>query len=82
LIRNIECRAQNCIAVPEYEKGTAIGPDALQWFSETAVPSYAPKEPLVKTRIIYTTDYRYGNISMELNWFRATGFLPGVSYSF
>jgi hypothetical protein len=43
------------IAGPECENGAAIGADAMQWYSETPLPVYTPKEPRVKTKIIQTT---------------------------
>jgi hypothetical protein len=43
------------IAGPESENGAAIGADAMQWYSETPLPVYTPKEPRVKTKIVQTT---------------------------
>jgi hypothetical protein len=43
------------IAGPECENGAQIGADTMQWYSETPLPVYVPKEPRVKTAIIQTT---------------------------
>jgi len=43
------------IAGPECENGAQIGADALQWYSETPLPSYTPKDPKVKIEIVKTT---------------------------
>ena len=43
------------IAGPECENGAAIGADALLWYSETALPTFTPKEPRQKAKIIRTT---------------------------
>ncbi len=43
------------IAGPECENGAAIGADTLQWYSETALPTFTPKEPRQKVKIIQTT---------------------------
>jgi len=43
------------IAGPDCENGALIGSEMLQWYSETPLPVYNPKEPKQKTRIIQTT---------------------------
>ena len=65
------------IAGPECENGAAIGADALQWYSETALPSYTPKEPRVNTAIIQTTsDSPLCHISVG-KWMKASGYAIG-----
>ena len=62
------------IAGPQCENGAAIGADALQWYSETALPSYTPKEPRVKAAIIQTTsDSPLCHISVG-KWMKASGY--------
>ncbi|MGC2061789.1 MAG: C-GCAxxG-C-C family protein [Thermodesulfovibrionales bacterium] len=43
------------IAGPECENGAAIGADILEWYSEAKLPTFTPKEPRQKTKIIQTT---------------------------
>lgn len=43
------------IAGPECENGAAIGADILQWYSEAALPTFSPKEPRQKAKIVQTT---------------------------
>lgn len=43
------------IAGPECENGAAIGADILEWYSEAKLPTFIPKEPKQKTKIIQTT---------------------------
>ena len=43
------------IAGPDCEHGHSIGSDMMAWYSETALPSYSPKEPRQKTNIVQTT---------------------------
>jgi hypothetical protein len=65
------------IAGPECENGAAIGADALQWYSETALPSYTPKEPRVKAAIIQTTsDSPLCHVSVG-KWMKASGYALG-----
>jgi hypothetical protein len=65
------------IAGPECENGAAIGADALQWYSETALPSYTPKEPKVKTTIIQTTSNSpLCHVSVG-KWMKASGYAIG-----
>ncbi len=62
------------IAGPVCENGAAIGADALQWYAETALPSFAPKEPRVKTTIIQTTsDSPLCHVSVG-KWMKASGY--------
>lgn len=43
------------IAGPDCENGALIGSEILQWYSETPLPVYIPKEPKQKKKIIQTT---------------------------
>ncbi len=43
------------IAGPECEHGHTIGSDMMDWYSNTALPTFTPKEPRQKTAIIQTT---------------------------
>lgn len=43
------------IAGPDCEHGHSIGSDMMDWYSNTAMPVYSPKEPKQKTVIIQTT---------------------------
>jgi hypothetical protein len=43
------------IAGPECENGHKIGADMLDWYSNTALPTFVPKEPKVKAEIVKTT---------------------------
>jgi hypothetical protein len=62
------------IAGPECENGAAIGADALQWYAETPLPSYTPKDPRVKARIIQTTSNSpLCHISVG-KWMKAAGY--------
>ncbi len=65
------------IAGPECENGAAIGADTLQWYSETSLPSYTPKEPRVKTAIVQTTsDSPLCHVSVG-KWMKASGYAIG-----
>ncbi len=65
------------IAGPECENGAAIGADALQWYSETALPSYTPREPRGKAVIIRTTsDSPLCHVSVG-KWMKASGYAFG-----
>lgn len=62
------------IAGVECENGAAIGADALEWYSETALPTFVPKEPRVKTPIIQTTSNSpLCHLSVG-KWMKASGF--------
>ncbi len=43
------------IAGEDCENGALIGKDILQWYSDTALPTFTPKQPKVTTKIIQTT---------------------------
>ena len=43
------------IAGPDCESGAVIGSEMMQWYSETPLPVFNPKEPRQKTKIIQTT---------------------------
>lgn len=43
------------IAGPDCENGAQIGSEIMDWYSNTALPVYVPKEPKQKTKIIQTT---------------------------
>ncbi|HAR45967.1 MAG: chain A iron centre cytochrome C protein [Nitrospirae bacterium GWC2_57_13] len=43
------------IAGPKSEHGHSIGSDMMQWYSDTSLPVFTPKEPRQKTAIIQTT---------------------------
>jgi len=43
------------IAGPDCENGAQIGSEMMQWYSETALPTFTPKEPKQKTAIVQTT---------------------------
>jgi len=65
------------IAGPECENGAAIGADALEWYSETALPTYTPKDPRIKTTIIQTTSNSpLCHISVG-KWMKASGYAIG-----
>jgi len=65
------------IAGPECENGAAIGSDALEWYSETALPVFTPKEPRVKATIVQTTSNSpLCHISVG-KWMKASGYAIG-----
>jgi len=43
------------IAGPDCEHGHAMGAEMLEWYSGTALPTFAPKKPKIGTKIITTT---------------------------
>lgn len=43
------------IAGPDCEHGHSIGADMMQWYADTALPVYTPKEPKQMTKIVQTT---------------------------
>jgi hypothetical protein len=43
------------IGGPDCEHGHTIGSDMMDWYSNTALPTFTPKEPKQKTAIIQTT---------------------------
>lgn len=62
------------IAGPDCQNGAAIGADALQWYSETALPTYSPKEPRQNAKIIQTvSDSPLCHVSVG-KWMKASGY--------
>jgi hypothetical protein len=62
------------IAGPECENGAAIGADILQWYSDTKLPTYSPKEPRQKAKIIQTTsDSPLCHVSVG-KWMKESGY--------
>ncbi len=62
------------IAGPECEHGHNIGSDMLEWYSNTALPTFTPKEPKQKTEIIKTTSNSpLCHVSVG-KWMKASGF--------
>lgn len=62
------------IAGPDCENGALIGSEILQWYSETPLPVYVPKEPKQKTKIIQTTSQSpLCHISVG-KWMKASGY--------
>jgi hypothetical protein len=65
------------IAGPECENGAAIGADMLEWYSETALPTFTPKEPRIKTPMLQTTSNSpLCHISVG-KWMKASGYSIG-----
>ena len=65
------------IAGPECENGAQIGADMMQWYSETALPIFVPKEPKVKAQIIKTTSNSpLCHLSVG-KWMKASGYPIG-----
>lgn len=65
------------IAGPECENGAVIGSNMMKWYSDTALPSYTPKDPKVKTAIVKTTsDSPLCHISVG-KWMKESGFAIG-----
>ncbi|MDD1750152.1 MAG: C-GCAxxG-C-C family protein [Methanothrix sp.] len=61
-------------AGPECENGAAIGADTLQWYSDTALPTFTPKEPRQETKIIQTTSNSpLCHVSVG-KWMKASGY--------
>ncbi len=62
------------IAGPECENGAAIGADILQWYSEAALPTFTPKEPRQKAKIMQTTSNSpLCHVSVG-KWMKASGY--------
>ncbi len=62
------------IAEPEHDQGHTIGSEMLQWYSETALPVFIPKEPKQKTKIVQTTSNSpLCHISVG-KWMKKSGF--------
>lgn len=65
------------IVGPMCENGAEIGADALQWYSETPLPSFMPKEPRIKTEIVQTTSNSpLCHVSVG-KWMKASGYAFG-----
>lgn len=65
------------IAGPECEHGHSIGSDMMDWYSNTALPSFVPKEPKQPTAIIQTTAKSpLCHVSVG-KWMEASGFPLG-----
>jgi hypothetical protein len=43
------------IAGPDCEHGHSVGSDIMQWYSDTPLPVFTPKEPKQPTKIVQTT---------------------------
>lgn len=62
------------IAGPDCENGALIGSEMLQWYSETALPVYQPKQPKQKAKIITTTSQSpLCHVSVG-KWMKAAGY--------
>lgn len=65
------------IAGPECQHGHSIGSDMMEWYSESALPNYTPKEPKQKTAIIQTTSNSpLCHVSVG-KWMKKSGFALG-----
>lgn len=65
------------IAGPDCEHGHTIGSEMMQWYSETALPVYVPKEPKQKEKIIQTTsESPLCHISVG-KWMQKSGYALG-----
>ena len=66
------------IAGPDCENGAQIGSEIMDWYANTALPVYVPKEPKQKTKIVQTTSQSpLCHISVG-KWMKAAGY-PFVS---
>ena len=62
------------IAGPDCEHGHSVGSDMMQWYSETPLPVFTPKEPKQKTKIVQTTSLSpLCHISVG-KWMKETGY--------
>jgi hypothetical protein len=62
------------IAGPDCEQGAVIGSDIMQWYSETPLPVFTPREPKQKTKIIQTTSQSpLCHVSVG-KWMKASGY--------
>jgi hypothetical protein len=62
------------IAGPDCENGALIGSEMMQWYSETPLPAFNPREPKQKTAIIQTTS---GSPLCHISvgkWMKASGY--------
>jgi hypothetical protein len=65
------------IAGPDCEHGHSIGADMLDWYSNTPLPTFTPKEPKQKTSIIKTTSNSpLCHVSVG-KWMKASGYALG-----
>ncbi len=65
------------IAGPDCEHGHTVGSDMMDWYANTALPTYQPKEPKHKTAIIQTTSNSpLCHISVG-KWMQKSGFSLG-----
>ena len=65
------------IAGPDCEHGHTIGSDMMDWYSNTPLPTFSPKEPKQKTAIIKTTSSSpLCHVSVG-KWMKASGFPLG-----
>jgi hypothetical protein len=62
------------IAGPDCEHGHSVGADMMDWYSNTALPTFAPREPKQKTSIIQTTSNSpLCHVSVG-KWMKSSGF--------
>ncbi len=62
------------IAGPDCENGAIIGSETMDWYSNTALPVYAPKEPKQNSKIIQTTSNSpLCHLSVG-KWMKASGY--------
>lgn len=65
------------IGGPDCEHGHTIGSDMMQWYSDTALPTFTPREPRQKTAIVQTTaNSPLCHVSVG-KWMQKTGFALG-----
>lgn len=65
------------IAGPDCEHGHTIGSDMMQWYSDTKLPAFTPKEPKQKTPIVQTvSNSPLCHISVG-KWMKESGFALG-----
>ncbi len=62
------------IAGPDCENGALVGSETMDWYSNTPLPVYVPKEPKQKAKIIQTTSQSpLCHISVG-KWMKASGY--------
>jgi hypothetical protein len=62
------------IAGPDCEQGALIGSEMMQWYSETPLPVYNPRQPRQKTKIVQTTSASpLCHVSVG-KWMKASGY--------
>ncbi len=65
------------IAGPDCEHGHTMGSEMMQWYSETALPLFVPKEPKQKEKIVQTvSDSPLCHVSVG-KWMKKSGFALG-----